>query len=174
MSINRLRSRVPSCKVIGAYNLRAHVLRFHKEGMDGSAKCDAWFTGNEEDVVHGVLYDISPDEKIILDNAEGLGNGYSEKNVYLLGSMGGSERAFVYVASKINQSLACFTWYKLHVIIGAIDIKLPEFYIRNIATVPEVIDPVSDRELRELSIYTKVDIAQYIRCVEGLKLPGTT
>ena len=53
-----------------------HRLEFHKVGRDGSAKCDAFETGNPDDSVIGVVFDIHTAEKNYLDQAEGLGVGY--------------------------------------------------------------------------------------------------
>ncbi|MFB2707091.1 hypothetical protein [Marinobacter shengliensis] len=62
------------------FTLVEHALRFHKwSRKDKSAKCDALFTGNSEDVVIGALFEIPSSEKGPLDRAEGLGFGYEEK-----------------------------------------------------------------------------------------------
>lgn len=58
MDTQRLRFRTPGCKVIAVATLVGHVLRFHKSSKDGSAKCDAFSTGNPTDLVAGVLYTI--------------------------------------------------------------------------------------------------------------------
>ena len=52
----RLAARTPSCHALGRAVLARHVLRFHKRGRDGSAKCDAWFTGDPTDRLYGVVY----------------------------------------------------------------------------------------------------------------------
>jgi hypothetical protein len=46
MSVSRLVARTPSAQPLGRCALRGHQLRFHKVGGDGSAKCDAFHTGN--------------------------------------------------------------------------------------------------------------------------------
>jgi hypothetical protein len=58
MSLKRLRRRVPSAKFIAVATLPKHTLRFHKIGMDGSAKCDAAETDDAGNFIIGVLYDI--------------------------------------------------------------------------------------------------------------------
>ncbi len=44
MSSRRLLSRVPSARFITSASLPGHALHFHKKGLDGSAKCDAYET----------------------------------------------------------------------------------------------------------------------------------
>ncbi|CAB1065472.1 hypothetical protein D1BOALGB6SA_10269 [Olavius sp. associated proteobacterium Delta 1] len=44
---------------------------------DGSTKCDAEKTGNPSDELRIAVFDICELEEISLDNAEGLGSGYS-------------------------------------------------------------------------------------------------
>src|SRR5436189_283231 len=62
MLTKRLRERAPSALLSTVTPLSKHVLRFHKlsEGKAGSrsGKCNAYFTGNEQDVVYGVVFDI--------------------------------------------------------------------------------------------------------------------
>src|SRR5207248_632051 len=68
MLTKRLRERVPSARFSAVTPLSKHVLRFHKlsEGKAGSqsGKCNAYFTGNEQDVVYGVVFDIDRNEKV--------------------------------------------------------------------------------------------------------------
>ncbi len=75
MSLQRMQQRVPSAQPLGTYFLEKYDLRFHKHGKDGSGKCDAYYTGKSFDVVIGVLYEILKSEKVVLDEAEGLGYG---------------------------------------------------------------------------------------------------
>jgi gamma-glutamylcyclotransferase len=81
MSTLRLAVRVPSARRLCIGRLPEHRLMFHKKSSDGSGKCDAFCTGNTSDFVIGVLFDINESEKKALDNAEGLGKGYMEKEV---------------------------------------------------------------------------------------------
>ena len=78
--------RVPSARWVGAYRLALHALRFHKAGVDGSGKCDAAFTGEGDDVVEGVVFELDLSEIPALDQAEGLGYAY-EKSGSLLRSI---------------------------------------------------------------------------------------
>lgn len=153
MSQRRLQARVPSARFIAVAELPGHRLRFHKSASDGSAKCNAEDTGNPEDRVMGVVYEITATEKPDLDRHEALGFGYDEKQV-VLKTEKGILHAWMYYATRINNSLKPFHWYKDHVLIGARENGLPADYIAHIEAVASVDDPKPERHARELSIYT--------------------
>ncbi|MDX1459036.1 MAG: gamma-glutamylcyclotransferase family protein [Marinobacter sp.] len=152
MSHRRLQARVPSARFVTTAELRAHRLRFHKAAMDGSAKCDAEETGNPEDRVLGVVYEIDDAEKPDLDRHEALGRGYDEKHVELISGKG-LLGAWMYYATRINESLYPFHWYKDHVLTGAREHGLPADYVAEIETVISIDDPRPGRHARELAIY---------------------
>ncbi len=52
--------------------------------MDGSGKCNAYYTGESSEGVIGVVYEIHASDKAALDSAEGLGSGYNEANVTVI------------------------------------------------------------------------------------------
>jgi gamma-glutamylcyclotransferase (GGCT)/AIG2-like uncharacterized protein YtfP len=153
MSKRRLQARVPSARFFAVAELPGHRLRFHKAAMDGSAKCDAEETGDPNDRVIGVIYDIADNEKPDLDRHEALGRGYEEKQVELL--VAGERRlhAWMYFATRINDSLKPFHWYKDHVLVGARENGLPADYIALIEAVEAIEDPRRSRRERELGIY---------------------
>lgn len=153
MSLPRLRARVPSAEVHGVFELRAHVLRFHKVGMDGTAKCDAYFTGESADRVEGVVYVLDPNEVAALDKAEGLGNGYIKQTVELFDQQGRATQAFTYVATKVDASLRPLCWYRQHVVAGAKERGLSEDYLSAIESVEVIRDVDADRLRRELAVY---------------------
>lgn len=154
MSHRRLQARVPSARFVAVAELPSHRLRFHKSAGDGSAKCNAEETGNPDDRVIGVVYEIDDAEKPDLDRHEALGFGYDEKKVELAT---GSDRlqAWMYYATRIDQALKPFHWYKDHVLIGARENGLPAEYVAQIEAVESVDDPKPERHSRELSIYGK-------------------
>lgn len=154
MSHRRLQARVPSARFVAVAELPAHRLRFHKSAGDGSAKCDAEETGNPEDRVIGVVYEIADAEKPDLDRHEALGFGYEEKQVGLI-TGNGTLQAWMYYATRINDALKPFHWYKDHVLIGARENGLPTKYIAQIEAVESIDDPKPERHGRELSIYGK-------------------
>jgi gamma-glutamylcyclotransferase len=154
MSIKRLLDRVPSAKKVGVGILEMHDLKFHKiSNNDGSAKCDACETGNPEHKLYGVVFDISEQEKPVLDKKEGLGYGYEQKEVRILLNNGITIDAFTYYATNINPELKPFDWYKEHVLRGARENELPIEHIRNIEIIEHVEDSDAERRNKELSIY---------------------
>lgn len=152
MSVPRLGARIRGFHRLGVCRLERHDLRFHKIGHDGSAKCDAFYTGQEEDFVLGVLYRIDPHDKAVLDRFEGLGCGYEVTDVQLLSAID-EQVAFTYVATHISDDLAPFSWYLRHVIEGAEAAALPAAYIDRIRRTECLKDPDEEREGQELSIY---------------------
>ena len=154
MSSKRLQARVPSAKPVCIGILDEHSLRFHKRSHDGSAKCDAFKTGNSAEKVIGVIFTIDEAEKPTLDRAEGLGNGYDIKQVNLHLPDGNRISAFTYYATDIDDSLLPYPWYKNHVLQGALEHGLPSAYIEQIKAVQIVMDPDHKRNQREIAIHT--------------------
>lgn len=153
MSQRRLQARVPSARFATVGELPGYRLRFHKSARDGSAKCNAEETGNPNDRVTGVVFEIANTEKPDLDRHEALGFGYDEKQVELKTGKG-YLKAWMYYATRINDSLKPFHWYKDHVLIGARESGLPADYIAQIEAVESIDDPKPKRHERELSIYS--------------------
>ena len=153
MASTRLRERVPSAELVTTGYLLKHRLCFHKVGMDGSAKCDAFYTGGDRDLVLGAIYRIDPSDKDSLDRTEGLGKGYEEKQVSLFSAAGAEMKAFTYVATAMNETLQPFHWYKGHVLIGAREHRFPEEYVTRFLSVESVDDPDRERAEREMSLH---------------------
>jgi len=153
MSSKRLKNRVPSASFVATATLVSHKLEFHKLGTDGSSKCDAHETGNENHEIIGVVYEISEQEKPVLDKKEGLGNGYEEKYVKVEIMSGTYIEAIMYYATRIDASRKPYHWYKHHVIYGAEEYKLPQEYVDKIRRIESVKDPIPSRHEKELSIY---------------------
>jgi hypothetical protein len=110
MSIRRLidPKRVPSARKLCVARLPEHHLKFHKKSSDGSAKCDAYYTGDKKDFIIGVLFEIAESDKENLDKAEGLGSGYEEKAV-LVRTGSGDQKAVMYSATDIESCLKPYT-----------------------------------------------------------------
>lgn len=154
MSPQRLQARVPSATPLGMMQLKAHQLCFHKHSrVDGSAKCDAWYTGNPADAVYGLLYRMAAADRPRLDYYEGLGRGYEVKNVLLAPDGEGRVEAFLYVATDIEPGLQPYDWYKEHVLRGGRYAGLPAEYMAAIETVAACPDPDPERQQHELAIY---------------------
>jgi hypothetical protein len=147
----RLRARAPSARVVGRAILPARALRFHKRARDGSAKCDAVFTGAEDDAVHGVLFDLEDGDWLGLDRAEGRGAGYERITVEVVPAApaAAAPRAaetFLAQESHIDADLRPYTWYRDLVVAGAREHGLPREYIACVAAVSAVRDPDRERE----------------------------
>ena len=140
---------------VGVFLLKGHDLRFHKIGGDRSAKCNAFFTGPDADVVEGVIYDLDPNEIETLNKIEGLGHGYKKKSVHLVDFNGVEAEAFTYVATNINESLLPFSWYKNHVLIGSRSAGLSTAYVKKIERVRTTRDSDRGREKREFAVHIR-------------------
>jgi hypothetical protein len=153
MSSRRLFSRVPGAKFVTTAALHGHEMLFHKRGRDGSAKCDAFETQRDHDVVRGVVFEVSDPDQGVLDRKEGLGKGYEVKTVELITSSGKGMVAFTYYATFIDRSLRPYHWYKHHVLAGAMEYGLPGVYINTIRRIESIVDPDPQRHLHEMAIY---------------------
>ena len=153
MSTQRLRARVGSATLLSTAVLSGHQIRFHKAGRDGSAKCDAFSTGDGNHQLFGVLFSIADTERTVLDRHEGYGNGYERKRVALDLPDGTTAEAFTYFATHIDPALKPFRWYREHVLRGAREHGLSAEYIRLIEDIEIIDDPQSARHDRELAIY---------------------
>jgi len=155
MCTGRLKARVPSCTVLTVASLIEHKLCFHKRSTDGSGKADAYFTGNDSDIIWGGLFEFDNSEKGELDGHEGLGYGYLEKEVQVLDPEGSSHLAFLYYAdeSAIDTSLRPYNWYKRFVIDGAVQHSLPDEYIAMLQKIESV--PDSKPERRDINLATR-------------------
>lgn len=145
MFARRLQERVPSAKPIAIGKLKGHVLRWDKRSQrDGSGKCDAEVTGRARDSVWGVIFALKATEKPALDRAEGLGAGYSEKQVDVV--VGTAViKAATYVATDKCALLKPYHWYKAFVVAGARNNGLPRHYTRRLAATRSVRDPDESR-----------------------------
>ncbi len=153
MSLPRLIDRVPSAKFVTTATLTEHDLRFHKISKDGSGKCDAFQTGNTDHKVIGVVFEIDEVEKPALDEKEGLGYGYEEKDVLLIQSSGQEISAFTYYATNCDQAKKPYQWYKHHVLTGAKENGLPDYYVNKISNIESIADQNQERHQREMAIY---------------------
>jgi cation transport regulator ChaC len=124
-------TRCPSAVSLGIALVREHVLKFDKVSTDGSGKCDMEQTGDPNDEVWGVIFEIDASEKQALDQAEGLGSGYDEQSVIPITPDGVQfpHPTVAYVATRKNANLQPYYWYKAFVLAGAEDHQLPAAYV---------------------------------------------
>jgi hypothetical protein len=133
--------------------LPKHKLKFHKSSKDGSGKCDAFETGDENDKLWGVLYKIHKIDEKKLDSYEGYPFGYDKKKVDIINLDGEVIEATTYFATNINKTLKPYNWYKYHVLFGAIENNFPYDYISQIESIDSKIDPEESRASKEFLIY---------------------
>ncbi len=139
MHVPRMLSRVPSAVSCESASLHQYDLRFHKHGLDGSAKCN--IVPSIDGHVFGVVYEILSTEAARLDRAEGPDyrrtrlevNGLNTNRTY---------QAFAYIArpSAIDDSLLPESWYHELVVAGATMHELPDVYIRMLAEIKTLPD----------------------------------
>jgi hypothetical protein len=127
-------------------------LRFHKRSADGSGKADAEYTGDPQDSVWGVAFDLESSEKPALDKAEGLGAGYSEKMVTITDHQGEQHAALIYYADNKDPSLKPYSWYLRFVVDGARQHDLPADYIAALEDVDCAVDPDKDRDRANMRV----------------------
>ncbi len=166
MLLPRICARVESVRPIGPATLTGHRLLFHKVGQDGSAKCDAFYTGSGNDCIYGVLYEIPCSKKPLLDRAEGLGKGYDTKQVKVILKNGIVHDAYLYIATLIDESLKPFSWYKELVLHGALSNNLPKSYVsERIEKVEAMDDPDKTRSMKNLRL-----LSEFHQFPQALKL----
>ncbi len=149
MLLARLRERVSSAEALGPGVLPGWELRFHKRGVDGSAKCGIVQASRSGASVHGVVVEMDAAEVPNLDRAESLGQGYLRRD-FEIQIAGESVQAFSYVAQAgwITADLEPYAWYRDVVVAGARESGLPAATIEALLAVPVVTDPDPDRQRR--------------------------
>lgn len=146
MLTTRLRDRCPSSEAVGVGTVRGRVLRWHKVSGDGSGKCDL-AVGEESDIAHGVVFRIDSSERVLLDEAEGLGKGYELAELDI-GTETGPVRCVAYLATEIDDKRQPYRWYWQLVLAGALEHRLPAACLTAIEDTPSITDPRPDRKSR--------------------------
>jgi gamma-glutamylcyclotransferase len=141
----RMQERAPSSKVVSVGQLFGFELCWHKRSrIDGSGKCSVTETGHPKDVVWGVVYEMSAEDKVNLDREEGLGRGYGERVVKVV-TRTGSGTAMAYYATSIDAGIRPYDWYRDLVVVGAREHGLPHEYVHALEGIVAVADSDVDR-----------------------------
>ena len=144
----RLQCRVGAVRPVGIARLDHHVLAWHKMSKDGSGKCD--IDQASDSFVLGVLYEVSPDKMELLDEAEGVGNGYRRTTLsVILGGHSTSAISYKAEAGHIDRGAAPYDWYKELVVAGARAHGLPDAYVAHLLNVGTKADPRPLRAAKE-------------------------
>ncbi len=142
--------RCPTAEKKSNCKIKKHRLRFWKKSKDGSGKCYIEYTGNDEDVVYGVLFYIDEIDHGYLSREEGAtsqNSGYKEEKVSVI-TVDGEVEAFTYTINgedKIDKTRKPYHWYKEQVVQGAKERGLPEGYIKKIDDVESIPDQDPER-----------------------------
>ena len=139
----RLRERISSAQLVTTSFLPDWSLHFHKRSKDGSGKCNILSGG---DGIHIAIFDISAEDKLALDNIEGLGLGYSETLLNVAGI--GDCVSYCADESHIDSSLYPYDWYKELVLVGAQAHGFPEDYLNRIQSLQTRKDPDPNRSVK--------------------------
>ena len=153
LSSARLLQRLPLAEVHCVATLAGHRLCWRKNDRGQSGKCDIHPTGNSADLVYGVVYLVSVDDRFMLDEIESHGFGYERREVTARNPDGIELDVFTYYALDIDHSQQPFHWYKEHVLRGAVEHDFPPHYVDAIRATPSIDDHDLERARRELAIY---------------------
>ena len=148
----RLQNRVPSARFMGLVAMTGYRLCFHKRHhSDNSGKCNMWLTHQNDDVVHGALFEIQAHEKPLLDQCEGVGYRCDSLQVSLKDV---DYDCFVYIAedSHIDDNLVPHSWYQDIVLVGAEHHNLPDNYLEQIRRVKCGQDPDAKRHQENIDL----------------------
>jgi gamma-glutamylcyclotransferase len=143
MCLPRMNAEVPRAHFFDVGEILGYKIEFHAiSHKDGSAKISIIPTEDPEEVVYGVIYEIDPRDKHILDREEGLGAGFREVSIKILRPLG-DIFVFTYETNtdNMNSDLKPFSWYKDLIIAGAIQQGLPSDYVDMFRRVPAIEDP---------------------------------
>ena len=142
MAVERIQARVAGAQALGMAVLAGYRLAFHKiNRADGSGKCDVQRSAEPGEAVYGALYRVSEADLLVLDGFEGRGHAYDRRYLDVTNSEGQTHTACIYVALDIDPTVKPFSWYKEHVLRGAVANALPAHYLAMIEAVESHEDP---------------------------------
>jgi gamma-glutamylcyclotransferase len=145
----RVRERVSSARPVGTACLPGFSLRWHKVSVDGSGKCDVVEDATPGACVWGVIFAIESEQKDLLDKAEGLGNGYGNREVSVI--LGGATlTAQAYFATRTDPAYRPYDWYRALVVAGAREHALPPDYVAVLEAQPCTVDVNEERRRKNL------------------------
>ena len=134
MSTDRITERCSSSTFISIAKVKGYKLLFNKISKDKSGKANLIYTGDDS-LVWGVIFDISENQKPLLDKAEGLGKGYNEYKLKVISDLEEEIECVCYIATEekyLDNNLKPYDWYKEYCLTGAKQHNLPQDYILTI------------------------------------------
>ncbi len=122
--------------------------------MDTSAKCNITTPGPG---VHVVIYELSADDKAVLDAIEGVGLGYNDATIEVPGF--GQCATYLAQSSHIDASILPFDWYREIVLLGCRYHGFPGDYAKAVEDVAVSIDPDTNRSRKRWALVKR--LAEY-------------
>ena len=132
----RLKERAPSAQLLGTSHLPDWSLHFHKRSKDKSGKCNIL---QQAGGVFLAVFDISNEDRLRLNQIEGLGHGYAEGTLSIP-NFGSCVTYFAQI-SFIDNELQPYDWYREIVLLGCMRLGFPPEYLSMIGTIPTIEDP---------------------------------
>ena len=131
MNTERITERCSSSCFISRAKVSGWKLVFNKKSKDKSSKANLVYTGDKS-LVWGVIFDISEDQKPLLDKAEGLGKGYDEYKLQVINDLEQEIECVCYIATDpkyLDDNLKPYDWYGDFCLLGAKEHNLPKEWI---------------------------------------------
>ena len=170
MLTTRLERRCPGAFLVGRAVAGDHVIEFSKPSIDKSGKATLRHTNGGR--TSGFLFEIPITELGLLDECEGVGNGYARCDAFPVRLLDDGKilKATTYLATAPDSSLKPYDWYLALVIAGAQEHLLGGDYIAELRRVEFVPDPVLDRKTRLEAIddLNAAEIADYRKVISTL------
>ena len=152
LHLARLAERIHSARAVGTSFVPDWSLKCHKRSKDGSAKFNI-VAGGEG--VYVAIFEISANNKKILDRIEGVGIGYSTANLSI--PEFGDCATYVAQESYVDESLHPYDWYKKLAALGAQAQRFPKSYRQMIDDIPAHEDPDADRSAANWRIVEAIE-----------------
>lgn len=149
MLTRRLQARTPSAQPVSRASVQGWRLCFDKlSKTDGSGKCSIQRDPAGE--IYGAVFNISENEIGALDDAEGVGGGYTREPIRVTLDDGSEVSAETYQAqdTHLQPGLRPYDWYLALVIAGAEEHRLPPDYIARLRRVACIPDSKANRPTR--------------------------
>ena len=136
MAGGTLRDWLPSARKVTIAALHGYQFRFHKRSSQG-AKADAYRTGSADDVVWGVIFDISDADASELESGQ-TRVGYRQESVTVRDPDGTTHSVVTYAAAPemIDPAQLPFESYKDPIVQAARDNALPPEYVEALERLP--------------------------------------
>ena len=142
----RLHARVPQARFVSIGHIPGWRFALNIRSGDGSAKATAMHTGQPEDVLHGVIYELDAAGKATLDGYEDVGGAYRIEHATAEANAGPRE-VYLYVGneSRTVEGLAPYDWYLGFIIAGARQRGLPQSFTDELAAIQPMPDLNAER-----------------------------